>query len=856
MVIMKYISLLFLLLILTSCFQSKKIANTNTIKSNRSPAAYNFGGSCVSKGTWVTDAMSASRDLKEAINQLRNQTGCESLINVLQTFPVETTAPSFQEEKDSSLAELNTLTQSAIANNGSGLLVNTLFGKTLDNVYNRIEYSRENTTTADTRKYGIDLLNGFLSELPNHQQCLYNNPNTLQTIVTSAIRITSSYAGGDILLGGGIDKTMTNLISVFREKRFADALTRINNTEYFLSLSCIVESVTESYCRAVDAKSMLEYLKENEQDISREPNNPFEGYLVLSRDTDIVSRWLLKVMFGVEPKLLQDAQYKNTILENVTEFLQNVNNLKAQLNNYQVDLDAQADLQGKRTFMLSTVIKTLTDTIVGGFQRSNRGDVNFFLWSGITPEFMPYFLIGREKLPPEAFSSDGTPTGLSFEQYVQTAGSDDRINNPQWIKEFNDPNALYDILRAQVNELTEKAEAQARSYFRKRFIIDIPNLTTEAITDTRITVKQSLINVRRYLRRSYDLYREKSLDESQNLDIEILSFTAKTIASIDAILKAFEDLQGLIRTIIDIQNRYEPGDPRAEEEITRLAESGEISTQYDTIIDTVYDEFNILLQRDTFLQARVETMVKFEYADKVRNLENLDKFQKYAFVLAGQEVISSALNTAYGTNPVEIEAQLNSAMVAHINNLRALEEMFSDGYVGVIRHLKGAVDGSRFHTIEAFLKDSLNPTLGLYEPITYSLLYPDRYFLENFSYRKPQFLDDFWGSLDQFSDRLCIQSLAFDRKSKFAPLCMGAVLNTPNSDEFLDGEPLDESYDRLMLNYIQHLRNYLNNRNDELAKRRVERIHDRDHICAFRNLLRRNHVFNLLREFESARQEQ
>lgn len=841
---------------LSGCFNQKTVSKSSPKKSNnRLPASYNFGGSCVSKGTWVNDAMSASKDLQDAINQLRNQTGCESLINVLQTFPVATNAPELQEKKDTGLSDLNTLTQSAISNNGSGVLINTLFGKTLDNVYNRIEFYRENSTTVDRSEYGLNLLNGFLSELPNHQQCLYNNPNTLQTIVTSAIRLASSYAGGDILLSGGVDQTLTNLISVFREKRFANALTRINNSEYFLSLSCIVESVTESYCKAVDAKSMLEYLKQNEQDIKREANNPFEGYLVLSRDTDIVSRWLLKVMFGVEPKLLQDAQYKNTILDNVTEFLQNVNNLKAQLNNYQVDLDAQVDLQGKKTFMLNTVIKTLVETIVGGFQRSNRGDVNFFLWTGVTPELMPYFLIGRDRLPPEAFSSDGTPTGLRFEEYAQTAGSNDRINDPQWIKEFNDPDALYDILRSRVSTITERAEAQARSYFRKRFIIDIPNLTTEAITDTRVTVKQALINVRRYLRRVYDIYREKALDESQNLDIEILSFTAKTIASIDNIIKGFEQLQGLIRAVMDIQNQFEAGDPRIEEEITRLAESADITSQYNVIIDTVYDEFNILLQRDTFLQARVETMVKFEYADKVRNLEDLDKFQKYAFVLAGQEVISSALNTSYSTNPVEIEQQLNSAMIVHENNLRALEELFSDSYVGVIRHMKGASNGERYHTIEAFLRDSLNPSLGLYEPLSYALLYPERYFLENFSYRKPQFLDDYWGSIEQFSNRLCIQSLAFKKKTKFAPLCMGSVLNTPNGDNSLDGEPLDESFDRLMLNYIQHLRNYLGNRNNDLAKRRLLRVQNRDHVCAFRNLLRRNHVYNLLRDFENDRQE-
>jgi hypothetical protein len=848
---MKYIYLS-LILLFTGCF-GEKTASLKKKKGGRFPASYNFGGSCVSKGAWVNDALNASRDLKNAINQLRNQEGCESLINVLQNFPVESRVPELQEKKDGGLQDLNALANSAIVSNGNGVIVNTLFGKTLDNVYNRIEYYKENSTPADSSQYGLNLLNGFLSELPNHQRCLYNNPNTLQTIATSAIRMASAYTGGDILLTGGVDQTLTNLISVFREKRFSNALTRIDNSEFFLSLSCIVESVTESYCKAVDAKSMLNYLKQNENDITREGNNPFEGYLVLTRDTDIVSRWLLKVMFGVEPKLLQDAQYKNTILDNVTEFLQDVNNLKAQLNSFKIDLDAQQD-QGKKTFLLNTVIKTISDTLIGGFQRQNRGDVNFFQWTGVTPEYMPYYLIGRSEIPREAVTSQDNPSPMSFDQYVQFMGTGNREDR-RWLTEFDDPDALFETIRARVAQITELAEAQARSYFRKRFIIDIPNLSSEAITDTRVTVKQSLINVRRYLRRTYAIYREKAMDPNNKLDIEILPFIAKTISSIDNIVSAFEKLQDLTRQIVNIQNSYEPNDPRIEEEIERLAESEEITAQYDTIIDTVYDEFNILLQRDTFLQTRVETMVKFEYADKVRNMEDLDKFQKYAFVLAGQEIISTTLNTSYTINPLEIEQQLNSAMLVHENNLRALEELFSDSYMGVIRHMKGAANGERFHTIEAFLKDSLNPTLGLYEPVGNLLLYPERYFLENFSYRKPQFLDDFWGSLEQFSNRLCIQSLAFKNKTKFAPLCMGSVLSSPNRNAYLDNEPLEERYDRLMLNYIQHLRAYLNNRDNELARRRVLNVQNRDHVCAFRNMLRRNHVFNLLREFEDARGE-
>lgn len=850
---MKSILLIFVLL-LTGCFQKKTASVKREKTTTRSPATYSFGGSCVSKGTWVTQAQQASQDLQRAISQLRDHTGCESLLRVLENNPVEATTPALQDKKDGGLQDLNALTSTAINNNGSGMIINTLFGKTLDNVYNRIEYYRENPESTDTAQYGLNLLNGFISEIPNHQRCLYNAPNTLQTIMTSAIRLASSYTGGDVLALNGVNQTLSNLIGVFRERQFANALTRIDNSEFFNSLSCIVESVTESYCSAVDAKEMIDYLKQNEQGLTREENNPFEGYLVLTRDTDIVSRWLLKVMFGVEPRLLQDAQYKNTILDNVTEFLQDVNNLKAQMNTFEIDMAAQSGVNGKKTFILNTVINTIQQTLLDGFNRQSRGDVNFFTWVGITPELMPYYLIGRDILPAEAVTSAQNPTPMRFEEYVQFMGTGNREDR-QWLREFDDPEALFEIIRAQVNNLIDMAEVQARSYFRKRFIIDIPNLTTEAITDTRVTVKQALINVRRYLRRVYDIYRQKTLEDDSQLDIEILSFTAKTIASIDTIIAAFDQLQSLIRQVIDIQNRFEPDDPRIEEEIERLADSEEISTQYDVIIDTVYDEFNILLQRDTFLQTRVETMVKFEYADKVRNMEDLDEFQKYAFVLAGQEVISATLNTSYTTNPLEIEQQLNSAMIVHENNLRALEELFSDSYVGVIRHLKGAAAGERFHTIRDFLTDSLNPTLGLYEPIAYALFYPERYFFENFSYRKPQFLDDFWGSSEQFANRLCIQSLAFKNKAKFAHFCMGSNLLTPNKNAVLDGIPLEERYDRLMLNYIRYLRAYVNDRNNELALRRVMRIQNRDHVCGFRNMLRRNHVYNLLREFEDSREQ-
>lgn len=893
-----------------------------------SSSAYHYAGSCISQGQWVANAHQAANQIKSYIEQLKSDENCKAIINVLENFEMPAVQPYEDGEKKAENASDLSLILTTSNQGMNENLFNVILEKSINNAFLNFETKHKPEHTKDYNNgrikiatTGIHLLEGLMNILPQSEQCLFNNAKSSASLLSGTIKMISAYSGGEDGFLSGANKLVTSLISFLQQKQFSRIFKKIDTMDFWSSISCLVESTTENYCSTVDASEMLKF--SNPKKIQalyladKNPNNynPLEGYLIYNREVSIITNWVQKIQFGVTPKLLTDAEYKNTILENVNDMLQFNFKLMAFVSDRSITYRSINDSRAKKGFLLDT-IKAATKMIQGGSfggTAAARGDMNFYTMNVIS-DLVPFYLIGKNVIPKEVAVNYQGKFVMSWESYM--------ANGAHFQPEFDDPNNLLHIIKVRTDKIIALANESGSDYFRQRFIVDLGNLTDKALVGTGLTVKKSLYRVKRYLNRLFYKYKG-NINEA---DLEILPSMAITANKIQMILNYFERIKNVTKRINEKTNiksdvidllkenankvKYNLDEKTLSEinkkennkqtKASQLNEKYKLNNKkfkhkldfdkidfeainmkdlasifvmaenepeyqqlYSDLIETVYTQFNILLQRESFLQVRLHDYIRYDYSYTTRNKINLSDYQNELLTIASTGAMENLLHSAYRDNPSLIKTELKHAQVINQNNIDSLERILSNSLLTIIRELdltdrvrgntdvnlslssikeffrvRGNTDVNiSLSSIKEFAQDSFNYTLGSYKGFFNIFARSDRYPIILFpDIDKPLRSEDNVGSINQFKAQLCIQSLAFKDKNKFYEYCQGSRLSAYGDKIDFNGNSLSVSYDRLLNNY-------------HMASLKSEKSFKDSEInltCGFRNYRRRNQAFWIL----------
>jgi len=803
--------------------------------------SYNFGGNCPSQGAWTQQALDQTSVIKDAVRKLKDNPACKGLENVLTDLSAAATdldTPKDEEKRETRMESLptemgalqKTLTDGKSLNGQTSTM---LLNRTIEAASISSDLGNSNTLGAVTNGLanastmagsgglsllyqrlkaptmkGIDLATKVMAVLPQYDECLIGQPSQGLAILSGTVKIAAALSASGEGVGDKLGNGIAAMMKMLQDRKFTKVLRELDETEFWFSMSCLIESSTKNFCDAKNAQDIMQYSQDqyvasmnkikSADRTSAAYDNPLEGYYLLVRELPMISSWLQKVQFGVTPKLAADANFKNKIWDQVTDLTKSVNLLSGFFNEQMLFMRELSGVQAKRN-QLFQVIQAIKGRMTGGTEGTGADGTQFFSTT-INENLLPFYLIGRDTIPDQCRVYDGHLIAQDWETWMKTAGP-----NGTFVADFADPDKLAIVVETRMNEIVAAASAKSSAYFRERLVVDMPNLVAQTLTSQYMTIRKAFENVNNYLIRF-----ENKLNKD-DMDVILIPSVRQTKIKIQKFLKSYNALFTLGKKMALTKSSME--------DVTLDPQVNDAAKQ---VIDTVYNEFNVLFQKDTYLTNRLTTFIEKDFAMRIKSGLNMTPYQQDLMVINQKNLLQN-LTEVHGLNPTRAQQDLASAQMINKRNIEAIEEVFSSSLYRMIGSVKAVVDGkgdAGFQaTMDAKLANdkkalreisaNMNSPLTLLQPsmaITTWLFGgmilrssdPDLYQApKNNNHIMGR--DDSHGSFARMQAMFCAQTLSFERRSMFYDLCKGTTLLS-----YYKNKP------ELNLNYHDYLPNNFN----------------------------------------------
>lgn len=802
-------------------------------------SAYSFGGACSSQGTWTQSALQATQSLRKITNQLKNDENCNVLgksmakaieemnaslkeadeaptrVKKMSEIPREISA--LQSVSGSTPGLEKTLTQLMMDKAIEGAAISAEVGSPIGK--NPLEmvgaFSDFGDRLRQSTSTGITLLNNVIDDIPSLNECLMGDQAAaLGAVFTTSAKLAAAYAGsGQDGIGSQLAMTISKLAKFQRDSKFSKVIRHLNKQEFLASMSCLMEVTSESYCQTMDGMTQFKQGMENLMNEGGKLNkvesaNPLAGFYILNIHVPNVTQWLQKIQIGVDPKLPTDAAFQNKILDEVVDYQKDVKRLLGDYNLHRGTILSLNNLAAQQNGVIK-MINVLSDQMLKDYERADR--TNFFQMSR-TPVSIPFYLLGMQ-VPAQVLGAleDGKfMQKLDYDEWLQA--------NYQKLPIFQDPKGLVDAIGVKLKGIIQEASVSSIEYFNKWFIVDKAALVNESTIDVQYSVKESLVEIEKYLA----ILQDRMVD--LNGDASITPTILDTRARIQRILDKYEVISNLGKSMKGLN----PKDIQDETVLLRPIEA------YEDLINTVYEEFYVQLARSGFLANRMTNFVKQDYVLLVHNKVNFAKSQQDLIRAVGMTGLEKMLRV-YAGNPANVQTDLNLALRINKSNIEALDDLLSDQFMRMIGEVKMVVDGGNstfWNSLKRLAKDSWKESTmnmpGLDSVSRIRMLpdqmmnvlwkHSDRY--EFFGGRESVAPDSEFKDASAVLAQLCIQSLAFTNPSRFVPYCSGVVLESPL-----------KKYGGKNIEYNKRVTKYSTNLSEDLEKRSAD--HSK-RICSFR----------------------
>jgi hypothetical protein len=398
---------------------------------------------------------------------------------------------------------------------------------------------------------------------------------------------------------------------------------------------------------------------------------------------------------------------------------------------------------------------------------------------------------------------------------------------------FNDPLALAETIGHNLQEVIRAASVAAIEYFNRWYIVDKAALINESTIDINYTVQESLIAVNRYLES------EKQRIDKYNGTASLVPTIVDTQIRINNILKGYAELEELGKKTLSDKDSLN----QTAEQVQAVAD------KYEKLVNTVYEQFNVMQSRSGFIANR---MVNFVYEDYILLLKNKVDFTQYQDDLAtatGMAAMDKMMQI-YNGNPANIQTDLNMALRIDKGNIEALQALLKDSLIRAINEqdiVKNGGKNTYWNTMTRLVKDTVADTVrekswfnktimgGSFlqfawmtpKTASYYLKHSDRYLFSANGLMNESPQSEFQDA-ENVKAQLCIQALAFYDQSTLNNLCHGVVLKSPFGEAVTS---MNMSYDEKLWEHL---------RNSKLSVQMRQSLNHSDRICAFRDYNMRN----------------
>ena len=772
------------------------------------------GGACGSQGAWTQKALDQANAIVETVSRLQNDPNCKDMAAALGNVGFSSddaknpvVAESYRAETImQELQSLRTVLQNSPSASTAKILNPILAQTALESMT-----SVSGASTTPDRKQslgvlqnrfkaasgrGLDMLNSLFSTMPTFTKCMQNRPDLAANLFVGGVRMASAFSSGGQGISPKFAETIGNFLNFIQDYKFAKIEKKLSQQKLWTEISCLVETTQANYCAVQDGFELIKSQKQQAAKSFR--GSPLEGYYIMAREVPEVSAWIQKIQIGIEPRLTTDAQFKKDTWASIVRLYNDSYDLPAlyfeNLNTVYKNLTTQQQKMNN----IRSLIATLTNVMSG---ENSRG-TNFFIQT-VNSTTIPFFLLGRETVPKEVIAP-----GASRIQVM------DYLLDPELTPEMKNPDETMSRILVRLREIMERAMITGAEYFRNRMSVDQVNLVDESITASAISSRQGLMNIRMYLKSLFQRFQNDR--EAQAMLPSILD----TMSRIDRILVKFDALDREAQRLkLDIKNGgYSLNNLAGYDG----AERKRMTAVFESIITSVYLEFNILLQRDGFFSTRLGTYVKKDYYSRA-NREDFSQYTNQLLITSGRSVMDR-LQEYMRFNVAESESDLSNAQVINMENLEQLENLSIEHIENYLMDLNKR-SGHSFTSIQ-------NPSL-----------------INSFIGQKRVWIaakQDVNNEAENVRAKVCIQTLGFKRYRRFFFACHGAKLQSTLTAK--DGRmtlPLTVEYNALFKKRLSG-DGYINAMTNSALMPAGNRF---SQVCLLRDYYRNNLVAWMTRDF-------
>lgn len=783
-----------------------------SVASQNAQATAFSAGSCSSQGSWTRSALDQARVIEGAAQMLKDDPNCKGIESVLSGFAEKAKSLEALRSEDvartnaveSGPREMDSLRGYVATGTGSlaGKAIQALASKTMENTVmglssEALVKARQNTQRAAS--LGITMLDEVVGVLPRYSQCLNNHPDQQTAIMAAAVQMAGTFASSGEGVTARLGNSIGSLVTLMRDMKFASVMRKTNESQYWMSMACLIESTSTAYCQANEAYQLLDYqekemgMREKFAEEGFPSNTPLDGYYLLVRELPAISEWMQKVQFGIKPRDTSVSGYKNTTLDSMNDLQKSVNSIQGHYSEAKQQYDALPDIKSKQNYAI-TMVKDLSSKLIsggGGYGNDSPGKRNFFT-TAVMPDMIIYSLLGLDKLPQEVAGKGDGMRPLSFDEWILLRGEVNPI--------LANPDEVVKRMGQKLDDILASAQEKGSEYFRGRMVVDNQNLVSESVTSATISVEESFKNIRNYLEGLRQ--RMKNNEKGRTLIPSLVD----TIRRIDHVLAGYKNVRAEVDSIMKIHELEQDSSlvcsKSEKEEVDKYlseylavvtgakpdslpadlptALKKQINEAYVEVVSRVFDEFNMASQRDGFLTTRLSTFIKFDYADRLKRKENMSEYQQLLLTIAGKNFLDHLTNV-HQLNPAQAEVDLNAAQVVNVRNLEAVETLMGDSLTSAISDLNRTAGGLVVNTgtnPTEIVDGGILSTVGNAIGKTIDAVVPGGPLSSKNSYYALPSKDGNAKAFEQFRSQLCIQSLAFKDESKYNWLCTGSKLES------------------------------------------------------------------------------
>ncbi len=715
------------------------------------------GTSCSSQGSWTQNALEQADAIVETVTNLASDPNCAAFTKTIGSIGAstfnQTVDPKSEQAQQSFRAETIVSELSALRtvlgnNAAAAKIISPILAKstlqsmtsvagssTTSGVAQRAALALLNNRFTVVADRGLNLLNQLFTALPQHTKCMDKRPDAIAALFVGGVRMAAAFGNGGQGVSERFASTLGNFINFLRAQKFAAIEKKLNQQKFWTEVSCLIETTQANYCSVRDG---FELLKSQKAASSKSfKGTPLEGYYIMSREVPQLSAWIQQIQNGIEPRLITDAAAKKNVWTSMNKLYEDYYDIPAlYFENFTTVYKVATTIEQKQNNIRNIVLK-LSDLMANGGMGEKAGVINFFAQAK-DPDFMPFFLIGRERIPPEVIGrgSDRITPG-------------DYLRDLEKTPELRNPDALMDTVLVQLRELMDQAMISGADYFRKRMSVDQTNLVDESMTGSTVTVRQSAKNIRNYLKNLYMRLQTEPASQA------ILPSIIETMSKLDRLDKKFMALDVASERFKRSVNDGGPGFNIDDLSGYDGDKRNQMKLLFEGIVLSVYEEFNIMLQRDAFFTTRLSTYVRHDYFSRAKK-EDFSKYANQLMVTAGNNILDR-LQEYQRFNIAEAEADLSTANNINMENLDQLENL-------VVGHMEDYLLNLNRRAGRNFAQTN-NPDL------LHTLLLGQKMVL----FAKKQDLNN---EAENVRAKVCIQTLGFKRFRRFIFLCMGAKLQS------------------------------------------------------------------------------